>query len=52
METKIKKEDQNLQLDSIVNPLEETLKLSPLFVEMPKDEYEMLVKALHEKGFC
>lgn len=51
MGTKIK-EDENLQIDSIDDSLEEALRLSPLFVEMPKDEYEMLVKALHEKGFC
>lgn len=49
METKIK-EDENLQIDSI--PLEETLKLSPFFVSMSRDELETLVKALHKEGFC
>lgn len=51
METKIK-EDNNLQIIESVEPLEETLKRSPFFVSMPEDEYETLIKALHEKGFC
>ena len=45
-------ENKNLQLNSIVDSLEETLRLSPFFVSMPKGEYEELIKALHEKGFC
>jgi len=51
METKTK-EDVNLQQIESIDYLEETLRLSPFFVSMPKGEYEELIKALHEKGFC
>lgn len=51
METKIK-EGENLQIVTIDDTLMETLRLSPFFVEMPKDEYEKLCKALHKEGFC